>query len=157
MIQRKRLLVMLVLLVGISASANAAVLCANPSESVFVRLQCKGNEIQLDPVALGLVGPPGPGVRTIAGFVYADGTTFGSGFIVTKLGTGQYQILFPPVAFTDFPAVAVSAWGFPGQAPTANVLFNDVVGGSWRVVVWMVGPDGVTPIDAGFQFVAAES
>lgn len=36
------------------------VLCSNASGSVFVRLECSGNEQQLDPVALGLVGPQGP-------------------------------------------------------------------------------------------------
>src|SRR2546425_9416245 len=36
------------------------VLCSNPSGSVFVRQQCLSNEQQLDPVALGLVGPQGP-------------------------------------------------------------------------------------------------
>ncbi len=46
----------MVLLVGISASADAAVLCSNPSGSVFVREQCQANEQQLDPVALGF-GP----------------------------------------------------------------------------------------------------
>ncbi len=39
---------------------EAAVLCANPSGSVFLRATCNGSEIKLDPVALGLVGPPGP-------------------------------------------------------------------------------------------------
>ena len=37
-----------------------AVLCSNLSGSVFVRQQCHENEQQLDPVALGLVGPQGP-------------------------------------------------------------------------------------------------
>jgi len=44
---------MMVLFVGISSHADAAVLCANPSGSVFVREVCKKNEVQLDPVALG--------------------------------------------------------------------------------------------------------
>jgi len=46
--------------VAIAAYADAAVLCANPSGSVFLRDACKGKETQLDPVALGLVGPRGP-------------------------------------------------------------------------------------------------
>ena len=53
-------LVMLMLLVGLSAPADADVLCANPSGSVFLRTQYKGNDTQLNPVALGLVGPQGP-------------------------------------------------------------------------------------------------
>ena len=60
MIWRILLLVMLMLLAGMTLYADADVLCANPSGSVFVRTQCKISEIHLDPVALGLVGPPGP-------------------------------------------------------------------------------------------------
>ena len=43
-----------------TTTADAAVLCANASGSVFVRDACKSSEKPLDPVALGLVGPPGP-------------------------------------------------------------------------------------------------
>jgi len=39
---------------------SAEVLCANKAGAVFVRAQCSKNEVQLDPVALGLVGPRGP-------------------------------------------------------------------------------------------------
>ena len=55
MIRGISLLVMWMLLVGFSVPADAQVLCTNPSGLVFVRTQCKGNEIQLDPVTLGLV------------------------------------------------------------------------------------------------------
>ena len=44
------------LFVGISVSVDAAMLCSNPSGSVFVREQCKKNEQQLNPIELGLVG-----------------------------------------------------------------------------------------------------
>jgi hypothetical protein len=47
-------------LVAVTWSADAAVLCMNSSGSVFVRDGCKSNQKVLDPVALGLVGPPGP-------------------------------------------------------------------------------------------------
>lgn len=46
--------------------AEAVVLCAhkdkagNASGTITVRQVCKKNEVQLNPVALGLVGPPGP-------------------------------------------------------------------------------------------------
>jgi len=109
------------LLTATTASLDAAVLCANPSGSVFVRDECKNSETQLDLAALGLVGPPGPpgpGVKTIAGFIYADGAKYGNGFTVTKLAPGKWELLFPIAQFSDFPAVAVSAWGFPGVAPT---------------------------------------
>jgi hypothetical protein len=51
---------LVVLLGGLFSAAAAAVLCANPSGSVSLRTQCNSNETQLDPVALGLVGPRGP-------------------------------------------------------------------------------------------------
>ncbi len=35
--------------------------------------------------------PAGPRVRTIAGFVYGDGATFGSGFSITKLKDGSVR------------------------------------------------------------------
>lgn len=61
----KRLLVALMVLVtlalaGISAYAETLVLCVNPSGSVFASQQCKGGTIQLNPAAVGLVGPQGP-------------------------------------------------------------------------------------------------
>jgi hypothetical protein len=44
---------MVLLLVGISVSVGADVLCSGPSGLVFVREQCMANEQQLDPAALG--------------------------------------------------------------------------------------------------------
>lgn len=56
---KRRILPLLTVLlaIGMLGGAEAAVLCANPSESVFVRDTCKGNEQQLDLTALGLGGP----------------------------------------------------------------------------------------------------
>ena len=169
-----------------TAGLEAAVLCSNPSGSVFVRDVCKGNETPLNLAALGLVGPTGPtgvagatgatgatgdagaagavgpvgpagpGVKTIAGFAYTNGTQWGAGFTVTKLAIGKYKLTFPGAAFSQFPAIAVSSWGIPGALPTANVVYNVFQGGEWVSEVWLTGPDGVTPIDSGFQFVAAE-
>lgn len=47
---------------GVVAPVEAAVLCApkGGDGSVKVREMCEKNETQLDPVALGLQGPPGP-------------------------------------------------------------------------------------------------
>jgi len=50
---RIELLLMVLLLVGVSISVDADVLCSNPSGSVSVREHCKANEQQLDPAALG--------------------------------------------------------------------------------------------------------
>ena len=46
--------------VAVSAAASAAVLCKTSMGLVAVRDLCKRGETQLDPVALGLQGPPGP-------------------------------------------------------------------------------------------------
>lgn len=52
--------VVTLLSVWIYSHADAAVLCAPRSGAVSVREACKSTETQLDPVALGLQGPPGP-------------------------------------------------------------------------------------------------
>src|SRR5215467_5615446 len=158
------------LCVAMTAGLDAAVLCSNPSGSVFVRDSCKGNETQLNPVALGLVGPAGPagapgtpgtpgapgaqgpagpqgtpGVDspTLSGFVYTDGHVYGHGFIVTKLAVGKFKLEFPAGAFADYPAIAVSAWGIPGVLPTANVVYNvvDPVTHNFVSEVWLVAAD----------------
>jgi len=101
-------------------------------------------------------GPPGPGVATVSGFVYNDGTQYGHGFTVTKLGTGHYLMVLPYTTFTDFPAIAVSGWGLPGQAPTVNVLYNIAGTTGYESEIYVFAADGVTVIDSGFQFVAAQ-
>jgi hypothetical protein len=53
-------LMVLVSLVGISAYAEALVLCVNSSGSVTALPACKSGWTQLDIAAAGLVGPPGP-------------------------------------------------------------------------------------------------
>jgi hypothetical protein len=53
------MLVVALVVLAISAPANAAVLCANSSGSVVLRAACKGSEQRVDPVALGLQGPAG--------------------------------------------------------------------------------------------------
>lgn len=51
-----------VLLIGFCglSSAHAAVLCATGKGALKLRDACKPKETQVDPVALGLQGPPGP-------------------------------------------------------------------------------------------------
>ena len=132
--------------------ANAAVLCANPSGSVFVRQACKSNETTLDAAALGL------GTRTIAGFVNGEGVAGGAGFTVTKVSDGIFDLRFPAAAFTNFPAIAVSAWGLPGFFPTANVFFNTFDAGTntWLAQIRLATQDGSVMSPFGFQFVAAQ-
>ena len=104
---------------------------------------------------MGPVGPAGPGIKTVAGFVDGNVQPYGKGFTVTKLGTGHYRLDFPNSEFTDFPAVAISAWGLPGFAPTINVASNSHPG-PWEVDIYATAPDGVTPANTAFQFVAAQ-
>ena len=56
----RSVLMLVVVVVGLSSPAEAAVLCVNPGGSLFVRDACIGQETAVDPVALGLVGPQGP-------------------------------------------------------------------------------------------------
>lgn len=51
---------MVAMLAHASVELSAEVLCSGKNGAVFVRAQCAKNETQLDPVALGLVGPRGP-------------------------------------------------------------------------------------------------
>ena len=75
MIWRILLLVMLILMVGLPAPANAEVLCAKPSGSVFVRSQCKNNEIQVGPVSL--VSGGGTGWELVTSEVTIGADEFG--------------------------------------------------------------------------------
>lgn len=73
---RKPLFAMVLgVLFGMSSYAEALVLCVNPSGSVTVSDQCKGNSIQITPgMVAGLQGPAGP-----AGPVGATGSTGATG------------------------------------------------------------------------------
>jgi len=53
------LLLTVLLAIGTLGSADAAILCANPSGSVFLRADsCKAHEHQLDLDELGIIAPP---------------------------------------------------------------------------------------------------
>jgi len=102
--------------------------------------------------ALSWGGPP-----TVAGFVPPNADIGNQkGFTVTKLGTGHYKLVFPYSKFSDFPAIAASGWGIPGQVPTVNVFYNISNAEGFVSEIWVVAPDGVTPVEAGFQFVATQ-
>ncbi len=90
------------LLIGtvlLAADAHAMVLCTSSrgSGTVRVREVCRANETQLDPVALGLQGPPG-----------TTGTTgaIGAGAFVLKDSMGN--IVGPIVAGVSLPAAQVA-------------------------------------------------
>jgi hypothetical protein len=96
-------------------------------------------------------------VPSVAGFVFDNGFTYGSGFTVNRLDTGQFEIFFSTSTFSNFPALAVSAWGVPGDLPHAIVVVNDFVDGQWRAVVWVRGLYTNSFVNGGFQFVAGQS
>ncbi len=120
----RMVLVMVMLLLGMSVSAEAAVLCSNPSGSVFVRAQCRANEQQLDLVALGLVGPQGPagppGPQGAAGPSGPQGAAGPSG----PSGVSGYQI----VARQEFLAPSTSA-SVHVECPTGK----KVLGGGFNI------------------------
>lgn len=93
------------LLVGLLAcawsQAEAAVLCAPQSGegTVKVRASCKANETLLDPVALGLQGPPGPpgpqgppGTGLTGSVVSVGGSTASSLLLFTTPATGVFLL-----------------------------------------------------------------
>jgi len=49
-----------VALLATTSTAEALVLCVNPSGAIVVRESCRPGTTQLDPAAVGLVGPAGP-------------------------------------------------------------------------------------------------
>ena len=109
-------LMVLVTLVGISAYAEALVLCVNPSGSVFASEQCKGGTIQLNPGAVGLTGPQGPAGP--AGPAGPTGATGPAGPTGPTGATGPAG-----------PTGLTGATGPAGPAGSSgNVLFANVAG-----------------------------
>jgi len=108
-------LMVLVTLVGISAYADALVLCQDSRGAVFVRIKCNSNYdmYQLDPVALGLVGPQGPpgvanGISVAVHGTVEDGgvKVSGEGFTVALALPGvvpDVTITFDPPIFQQPP------------------------------------------------------
>ena len=115
---RLLLFVMAILFTGIARSVDAAVLCSNASGSVFVRAQCNANEQQLDPAALGLVGPPGP-----AGAVGPAGPTGpqGPGGAAGPVGPGGPAGIAGPIGPAG-PAGAAGPIGPAGPAGAAGPI-----------------------------------
>lgn len=85
----------LLIVTAMPAMVEAAVLCANPSGSIFVRTACKSGETALDPATLGLVGPPGPagprGEAGPAGPMGPIGATGSSGVSGWEQKTGHFE------------------------------------------------------------------
>ena len=139
MVRTALLAVMLVFVVGISF-ADAAVLCANPSGTLSVRAaSCQPGETKVDPVALGLVGPPGaagvsgwelvrgefvdvpPGnIRGALAECSEGKRPLGGGFAVTV--SGSWTVLQTEALFE--PTVNRSSWvAFIRNDGTSSVRF----------------------------------
>ena len=159
---------LVLLLVGISSRADAAVLCANASGMVFVREACGRNETRLDPVALGLVGPQGPtgpkgpqgeqGPAGAALFANVTGTgvlTNGTATSVSRLSTGFYVVTF---AQNVSQCAVVATPGSTGTgASRLNAWANASLGFiGTEVQIRFNGPDPdtvVTPVDTDFHLI----
>jgi hypothetical protein len=119
------LVVVIALVVGVS-TADALVLCANASGSVVALERCKAGMTQLDPAAVGLVGPPGaqgPGGAT--------GTRGPSdAFVGDNFSTGGAPVALSANAGspTTILALALPAGSYVVQAVVG--LHADIVGGT---------------------------
>jgi hypothetical protein len=96
----------------------------------------------------GPTGPSGPGVKTIAGEVFDNGfIAEGSGFSVSKVSIGGYDIKFPPgtwsgcidpvVTVTPFGDGVVANWVGAGCGNDGSAVFHvllDTVGSSPHTV-----------------------
>src|SRR5688572_5300412 len=128
----KKTLIFFIILMALGAAAFGVVVTSSIQGTDGVIRGCyKENNGQLRVVEPGTECNPSEeaiswgGPPTVAGFVGGDGSIGAQkGFTVTKLGTGRFKLVFPFSKFSDFPAIGVSAWGLPGQAPIINILYN---------------------------------
>ena len=146
---RMRLFVAVMLLVGIPVSIDAAVLCSNPSASVFVRTQCKKNEQQLNPVALGLVGPQGPvGPVGPAGPQGPQGLAGISGYEIVSSPATSVATLSSANVYVECPeGKKVLSGGFNIRMPDDVMVFSsepsdgagNLIDNRWNVLAYNAG------------------
>src|SRR4051812_32539193 len=124
-------LALIVVLLAVAAPVGAEVLCASPSGGLSVRTQCKNNETQINPAALGLVGPQGPqgpaGPQGPQGPQGIQGPPGPQG----PAGTGDEpmsEIMGFENDYFDLETNTVVSVGF-GQEPPAGVDFKFAYGG----------------------------
>jgi hypothetical protein len=142
------LLVPVALAAGVS-SAEALVLCANASGSVVALDQCKPGTTQLDPAALGLVGPAG--AQGPAGPAGARGPS--NGFAADNFSAG-----FVPVAVSadaNAPTSIVTL-----ALPIGSYVIQAAVGLQARIALGTLVPfanvqcsfaDSAGPVGANFR------
>src|SRR5438552_5329056 len=129
-----------VVVVMVSAiTSNAAVLCTGGSGSgtVRVRATCRPRETQLDPVALGLQGPPGPSSVVmdsngrLVGVINATPTDdtvivtrkLGSDHLLLTVTVSGFRDSVDPPTQRDFETADCSGPAYSG-APTGGGLFR---------------------------------
>lgn len=108
----------------------------------------------------GREGTSGAGVETIAGYVMSDGSV-GSGthFTVAHLGTGRYEVRFPPGTWERrCPNLTVTPFGNSTVlvAVVANAFCPPNSGEAHMEVDLSETTGTVTPADGAFFFIAAE-
>lgn len=126
MIWRTTLLTLMMSLLGFASYAEAKVLCVDLVGLLSVRDRCLPLQKQIDPVALGLVGPAGPagpaGPQGIPGPQGAQGIQGPTGATgpAGPAGPGGSGGGLPLVAFRDFPGGELDTTDFVTVA-TLNV------------------------------------
>jgi hypothetical protein len=100
---------------ALARAVDAVVLCARPrangtfNTAVKIRQTCLKGETQLDPGALGLQGPPGPGLvvkdanNALVGAVL--GTSLGAVLVARQVGGSRLQLLVNENGFLQDPGV----------------------------------------------------
>lgn len=147
-----------------AASANVIVACTQMNSGtlrvVESAAQCRNGEVAISWNIQGVQGPAGPGAKTIAGLVGADGlpaalggVPLTPGFESERLGEGEIKISFPAGSFDRFPAMTAST----GASAIAHVDRGEWSSeGSARFWVSIRTTGENLPVDRGFWFIAAE-
>jgi hypothetical protein len=127
-----------VLVMAAGTWSQADVLCRNKKGVLAARSTCKGKETQIDPAALGLIGPkgdtgdPGPGARWV--LVRGDGTiaSQSGGITVARGDVGEYYVGFGSSLEGKTLSATVACLNatckFSG-APQANICGPGAAGG----------------------------
>jgi hypothetical protein len=104
-------LLVVIAFVAVTSSADALVLCANSSGSIVALDQCKAGMTQLDPTAVGLVGPPGStGLQGPVGPVGPRGPS--NGFVGDSVSAGSVAVSADTTAPTLIMALALPAGSY---------------------------------------------
>jgi hypothetical protein len=98
---------------------------------------------------------PDAKAKTKGGIVNTNGSIgYGSGFSVSHLGTGSYQIVFPNGTFKTCPVIALTGAGGNGDVPVMNLSNYGCSNGGLTIVVGIVSRTNGSLQDNAFHFVA---